>query len=168
LLLSVIMIINGRSITAKAMMNEATVVSTKKITKRTYHGKKGNIYSSAKLTNLRYKMKKHTHTTWTATKQAVVKRNGKQAVLSYIKAGSKKGWIYSKYLITGKAPTKKATRATKILSTNNPKKYVAAYNRFSGKGHPLTERGERGYMPEDDKFLKKTGFSYKMYKFYVN
>jgi len=70
----------------------------------------GNIYSSAKLTHRKYKMSKYRYTTWTATKKAVIKNHGKKGTLAYIKSGSKSGWIYKKYLRSGKAPFNKQKR----------------------------------------------------------
>lgn len=84
------------------------VLSTTRITRTAYHGRQGNIYSSAKLTKVRYHLNKYQHTTWYATKRATVKKHGKKASLTYITAGAKKGWIYSKYLAIGKAPVNKA------------------------------------------------------------
>jgi len=53
-------------------------------------------------------MKNYKYTTWYGTKKATIKKAGKKrASLTYIKAGKKKGWIYSKYLTAGKAPINK-------------------------------------------------------------
>lgn len=84
------------------------VISTTSVAKQAYHGKKGNIYTSAKLSKRHYVMKHYKYTTWYVTKQAVIKNNGKKGTLAYIKSGKKSGWIYKKYLTVGKAPVNKA------------------------------------------------------------
>ena len=59
--------------------------------KKAYHGKKGYIYSSAKLTHKKYNMKKYKHTTWYRFKKANIKKTGKKrASLTYINAGKKR------------------------------------------------------------------------------
>jgi len=100
--------------TANAKTKKAKVLSTTKIAKAAYHGKHGNVYSSAKLTKVRYRMAKYKHTTWYGTKHALVKKNGKKVSLTYIKAGSKKGWIYSKYLNVGRVSVKKDKAKTPL------------------------------------------------------
>lgn len=96
--------------TPASAKSKVKVISTSKVAHKTYHGKKGNIYSSAKLTHRKYKMSKYRYTTWTATKKAVIKNHGKKATLAYIKSGKKAGWIYKKYLTAGKAPFNKQKR----------------------------------------------------------
>lgn len=131
------------------------------VSKKLYHGKRGNVYSNAKLARVRYRMKDYKYTIWSVTKQAIVENNGRQASLSYIVSGKKKGWIYSKYLSAGKAQTKLAARSARILSTGSSKKYVTAYKHFSAKGHPLTQRGD---SPIDSKTLKRSGFTDKQFR----
>ncbi|TGD19541.1 hypothetical protein [Levilactobacillus suantsaiihabitans] len=96
--------------TPASAKSKVKVISTSKVAHKTYHGKHGNIYSSAKLTHRKYKMSKYRYTTWTATKKAVIKNHGKKATLAYIKSGKKAGWIYKKYLTAGKAPFNKQKR----------------------------------------------------------
>lgn len=96
--------------TPASAKSKVKVISTSKVAHKTYHGKRGNIYSSAKLTHRKYKMSKYRYTTWTATKKAVIKNHGKKATLAYIKSGKKAGWIYKKYLTAGKAPFNKQKR----------------------------------------------------------
>lgn len=139
------------------------VMSTAKISKTITHGRKGNVYSDAKLTKRYYQMKKYKHTTWYATKRATIKKDGKLSSLTYIKSGKRKGWIYSKYLIAGKAP-KRVSRAAKILSTNNPKKYEAAYKKFTAKGIVLTARGG---VPINKNAYRCAGLTLKEYKVFL-
>lgn len=87
------------------------VLSTKKVAKQAYHGTKGNLYSSAKLTHRKYQLKKYQYTTWYSYKKSVIKQNGKKRTYYYVKAGKKAGWIYSKSLQAGKAPA-----ANRVLS----------------------------------------------------
>ncbi|GEO69613.1 hypothetical protein [Levilactobacillus acidifarinae] len=110
------------STTASASTKKVRVLSVTKIAKAIYHGQKGNIYSSDKLTKKRYHMKSYPHTNWHATKQAIVKKHGKKVSLTYITAGKKKGWIYSKYLMAGKAPAAKVTGNTKIKNNSSKTK----------------------------------------------
>lgn len=110
-----VMVLGLAPTTANAKV-KAKILSTTPISRTTYHARRGNIYSSAKLTKVRYHMTKYRYTTWHATKRATVKKHGKKAKLTYIKAGSKKGWIYSKYLKKGKAPVNKAKVMANDLS----------------------------------------------------
>jgi len=96
--------------TPASAKSKVKIISTSKVAHKTYHGKKGNIYSSAKLTHRKYKMSKYRYTTWTATKKAVIKNHGKKATLAYIKSGNKAGWIYKSNLRAGKAPFNKQKR----------------------------------------------------------
>ncbi|MGX6427581.1 hypothetical protein [Levilactobacillus yonginensis] len=99
--------------------SKVKVLSTAKVAKQAYHGKKGNIYSSAKLTKRRYRMNHYKYTTWYAYKKATIKNNGKKAKLTYIKSGKKSGWIYSKYLTAGNAPINKQKRLEDIYVAYN-------------------------------------------------
>lgn len=108
LVLGLALTVGSTATVADAATKKASVISTTKIAKAAYHGRRGNIYSSKKLTKVRYRMTKYKYTTWYATQRATVKKNGKKISLTYIKAGSKKGWISSQYLTSGKAPVNKA------------------------------------------------------------
>ncbi|MGP4117733.1 hypothetical protein ACS4N0_11295 [Levilactobacillus zymae] len=110
------------STTASASTKKVRVISVTKVTKAIYHGQKGNIYSSDKLTKKRYHMKSYPHTNWHATKQAIVKKHGRKVSLTYITAGKKKGWIYSKYLMAGKAPAAKGTGNAKVKNNSSKTK----------------------------------------------
>jgi len=101
--------------TSASAKSRVKVISTTSVASQAYHGKKGNIYTSAKLSKRHYVMKHYKYTTWYVTKQAVIKNNGKKGTLAYIKAGNKSGWIYKKYLTAGKAPVNKA----KILANDS-------------------------------------------------
>ncbi|WP_143461296.1 hypothetical protein [Levilactobacillus enshiensis] len=101
--------------TSASAKSRVKVISTTSVAKQAYHGKKGNIYTSAKLNKRHYVMKNYKYTTWYVTKQAVIKNNGKKGTLAYVKAGNKAGWIYKKYLTAGKAPVNKA----KILANDS-------------------------------------------------
>lgn len=116
----------GGATTANAASKKTKVLSTVNIAQINYHGKKGNIYSSAKLTKVRYRMDKYKYTTWHATKRATIKKNGKMASLTYVKAGVKKGWIYSKYLTKGKAPVNRAKQ--KVTQLEND---ISNFNRIA-------------------------------------
>jgi len=107
--LSIVLVAPSLTTPASAK-SKVKVLSTSKVAHKTYHGSMGNIYSSAKLTHRKYKMSKYRYTTWTATKKAVIKNHGKKGTLAYIKSGSKSGWIYKKYLRSGKAPFNKQKR----------------------------------------------------------
>ncbi|MFC6207491.1 hypothetical protein [Levilactobacillus tongjiangensis] len=107
--LSVVLVVPSLTTPASAK-SKVKVLSSKNVASKTYHGSTGNIYSSAKLTHRKYKMSKYRYTTWTATKKAVIKNHGKKGTLAYIKAGKKSGWIYKKYLRSGKAPFNKQKR----------------------------------------------------------
>jgi len=125
LALGLALIIPGMTTPADAA-SKVKVLSTTKIAKQAYHGKKGYIYSSAKLTRKTHKMKNYRYTTWYGTKKAIIKKTGKKrASLTYIKAGKKKGWIYSKYLTAGKAP---------INKNKNLKDDIAKFNRAAMLG----------------------------------
>lgn len=70
------------------------------------HATTGTIYSSAHLTKVAHYAKNYSHTTFTRTNQAKVKKsNGKVAIYQYIKAGNTKGWIWHSYLKDGSAPS---------------------------------------------------------------
>lgn len=116
----------GGTTTANAASKKAKVLSTVKIAQTNYHGKKGNIYSSAKLTKVRYRMGKYKYTTWHATERATIKKDGKKASLTYVKAGAKKGWIYSKYLTKGKAPVNRAKQKATQLKND-----ISNFNRIA-------------------------------------
>ncbi|MFD1419465.1 hypothetical protein [Lactiplantibacillus songbeiensis] len=121
-----LMLVLGLTLVAPGMTTPANaaskvkVVSTTGIAKTAYHGKKGYIYSSAKLTKKKHNMRNYKYTTWYGTKKATIKKTGKkQASLTYIKAGKKHGWIYSKYLTAGKAPVNTAKiRQNEVLKYN--------------------------------------------------
>lgn len=119
--------------------SKVKVISTSKVAHKTYHGKKGNIYSSAKLTHRKYKMSKYRYTTWTATKKAVIKNHGKKATLAYIKSGKKAGWIYKKYLTAGKAPFNKQKRLNNTYTA-----YMKALMQASAD-HQITPNGSTYY-----------------------
>jgi len=121
-----LMLVLGLTLVAPGMTTPANaaskvkVVSTSKIAKKAYHGKKGYIYSSAKLTKKKHNMKNYKYTTWYGTKKATIKRAGKKrASLTYIKTGKKKGWIYSKYLTAGKAPINKNKKLKDDIASFN-------------------------------------------------
>ncbi|MFC6275262.1 hypothetical protein ACFQET_07010 [Levilactobacillus tangyuanensis] len=128
--MSFALVLPGMVTPASAKSSKVKVVSTKGVAKKAYHGSKGNLYSSAKLTHRKYQMKKYKYTTWTASKQATIKRNGKKATLTYIKSGKKAGWIYKKYLTAGKAPYNKPARL---------KKTYLAYNSIIEKGTSIIQ-----------------------------
>ncbi|WP_367295197.1 hypothetical protein [Levilactobacillus yonginensis] len=107
--LSIVLVAPSLTTPASAK-SKVKVLSSKNVASKTYHGSTGNIYSSAKLTHRKYKMSKYRYTTWTATKKAVIKNHGKKGTLAYIKSENKSGWIYKKYLRTGKAPFNKQKR----------------------------------------------------------
>ncbi|WP_125581438.1 hypothetical protein [Levilactobacillus cerevisiae] len=107
--LSLVLVVPSLTTPASAK-SKVKVISTNNVASKVYHGSAGNIYSSAKLTHRKYKMSKYRYTTWTATKKAVIKKNGKKATLAYIKSGSKAGWIYKSNLRAGKAPFNKQKR----------------------------------------------------------
>lgn len=111
------MTVAGAPVTANAAKTK--VLSTHKIAKKAVHGRNGNIYSGVKLSKVSHKLKNYKYTTFYATKKAVVKKHGKKAHVTYIKSGSKKGWVYSKYLVNGKAPFNKAKQMKKEISTAN-------------------------------------------------
>ncbi|MFC6181967.1 hypothetical protein [Lactiplantibacillus daowaiensis] len=115
---------------ADAASKKATVVSTTALAKTAYHGKKGYIYSSAKLTKKKYNMKNYKYTTWYGTKKATIKKSGKKASLTYITSGKKHGWIYSKYLTAGTAPINKQKRLENT---------IVAYNRAVMLGSSSTK-----------------------------
>ena len=81
-------------------------VSVKKVTKAAYHkaSNTGAFYNQShtkKVVNL----STHPYTTYYVTKQAVMKNGSKKAVFYYAKSGSGiGGWIWNKYLTTGKSP----------------------------------------------------------------
>ncbi|WP_338208121.1 hypothetical protein [Lactiplantibacillus paraxiangfangensis] len=120
LVLGLALVAPSLTTTADASSKKVKVISTTQVAKKAYHGKKGYIYSSAKLTKKKYNMKKYKYTTWYRSKKAKIKKSGKKSSLTYITAGKKKGWIYSKYLIAGKAPINKK----KIMKND-----LIAYNR---------------------------------------
>ncbi|WP_318766904.1 hypothetical protein [Lactiplantibacillus carotarum] len=106
---SLALVVAGSTTNADAA-GKVKVLSTKTVAKRAYHGKSGNIYSSAKLTHRKYQLKKYKYTTWYAYKQSVIKQSGKKRTYVYIKSGKKAGWIYKKSLKAGKAPVNKQAR----------------------------------------------------------
>lgn len=108
LVAGVAMLVAGTPVIANAAKTK--VLSTRNIATTQVHGRLGNIYNSVKLSRVSHKMKNYRYTTWSASKKAVVKKNGKKAYVTYIKSGSKHGWIYSKYLTNGKAPFNKQKR----------------------------------------------------------
>lgn len=118
--LGLALVIPSATTSANAASKKVTIVSTKTIAQTAYHGKKGYIYSSAKLTKKSHHMTNYKYTTWYGTKKATIKKSGKKSSLTYITSGKKHGWIYSKYLTVGKAPINKAK-----LRQND----IVAYNR---------------------------------------
>lgn len=85
------LIVPSLTTTADATSKKVKVISTTHVAKKAYHGKKGYIYSSAKLTHKKYNMKKYKHTTWYRFKKANIKKTGKKrASLTYINAGKKR------------------------------------------------------------------------------
>lgn len=90
-------VLPSTGLTANAKTRSAKVISTKSITKSTYHINAGYLYSSAKLTKKTHKGQNYLKTTFYATKSATVKKtNGKKAVYYYIanSKGSVKGWAW--------------------------------------------------------------------------
>ncbi|KRK94133.1 hypothetical protein FD25_GL000953 [Levilactobacillus acidifarinae DSM 19394] len=85
--------------------SKTKVISVTKVARQAYHGKKGNVYKTAKLSKVAYRLNKTKSTTWYVTKQAVVKKHGKKVQVKYVqnKAKTKKGWVYSSNLKAGKA-----------------------------------------------------------------
>lgn len=106
---SLALVVAGSTTNADAA-GKVKVLSTKTVAKRAYHGKSGNIYSSAKLTHRKYQLKKYKYTTWYAYQQSIIKQSGKKRTYVYIKSGKKAGWIYKKSLKAGKAPVNKQAR----------------------------------------------------------
>lgn len=94
----------GAPTTANAA-SKTKVISVTKVARQAYHGKKGNVYKTAKLSKVAYRLNKTKSTTWYVTKQAVVKKHGKKVQVKYVqnKAKTKKGWVYSSNLKAGKA-----------------------------------------------------------------
>lgn len=117
LVLGLSLSVGGLSATAEAANKGAKVISSTRIATATYHGRRGNIYSSKKLTKVRYRLAKYKYTTWSATARAKVKKNGHKISLTYIKAGSKKGWVYSRDLTRGKAPVNRSKVVANDMSS---------------------------------------------------
>ncbi|CAJ1225259.1 hypothetical protein [Lactiplantibacillus xiangfangensis] len=140
LVLGLALVAPSLTTTADASSKKVKVISTTKVAKKAYHGKKGYIYSSAKLTKKKYNMKKYKYTTWYRSKKAKIKKSGKKSSLTYIKAGKKKGWIYSKYLTAGKAPINKK----KILKND-----LTAYNRAMMSASPELQSNLQELSPND-------------------
>ncbi|MFC6290579.1 hypothetical protein [Levilactobacillus angrenensis] len=143
--------------TPASAKSKVKVISTSKVAHKTYHGKHGNIYSSAKLTHRKYKMSKYRYTTWTATKKAVIKNHGKKATLAYIKSGKKAGWIYKKYLTAGKAPFNKQKRLYNTYSA-----YMKALMQASA-GSQRTPNRDDGYEGMADSISDNFGNVYYDY-----
>ena len=145
--LSLALVVPAETTSASAK-SRVKVISTTNVAKRAYHGKKGNIYTSAKLSKRHYVMKHYKYTTWYMTKKAVIKNKGKKGTLAYIKAGNKSGWIYKKYLTAGKAPVNKAkilendsisfNRAMLSASSQLQDEATGSYDGYKDMGSRLT------------------------------
>lgn len=171
LVLGLALVAPSLTTTADASSKKVKVISTTKVAKKAYHGKKGYIYSSAKLTKKKYNMKKYKYTTWYRSKKAKIKKSGKKSSLTYITAGKKKGWIYSKYLTAGKAPINKK----KIMKND-----LTAYNRAimsassELQGHAVNSNGDyetmgyglTGYWYHEENAAKDKVAVLKVYKIF--
>jgi len=73
-----------------------------KVKRTAYHAKKGNIYTSTKLTKICAKAKTYQNVTLYVTKHATLKQNGKKKVFYYINSKQVKGWLWRGYLRAGK------------------------------------------------------------------
>lgn len=102
--MSLALMVAGAPTTANAA-SKTKVISVTKVARQAYHGKKGNVYKTAKLSKVAYRLNKTKSTTWYVTKRAVVKKHGKKVQVKYVqnKAKTKKGWVYSSNLKAGKA-----------------------------------------------------------------
>lgn len=114
-------VLPSTGLTANAKTRSAKVISTKSITKSTYHINAGYLYSSAKLTKKTHKGQNYLKTTFYATKSATVKKtNGKKAVYYYIanSKGSVKGWAWRGNLskINLKALNQRKSDIKKVLA----------------------------------------------------
>ncbi|MFD1456148.1 hypothetical protein ACFQ44_10770 [Levilactobacillus lanxiensis] len=156
--LSIVLVAPSLTTPASAK-SKVKVLSTSKVAHKTYHGSMGNIYSSAKLTHRKYKMSKYRYTTWTATKKAVIKNHGKKGTLAYIKSGSKSGWIYKKYLRSGKAPFNKQKRLNDtytaylkaLMPVNRTDKYTPTERSYDALASSIENSwGDNGYNGEDE------------------
>lgn len=171
------MTVAGIPATANAA-SKTKVLSTRKIAATTVHGRQGNIYSGVKLTKVRYNLKHYRYTTWTASKKAVVKKNGKKAYVTYIKSGAKHGWVYSRYLTNGKAPFNKvkkmkndmlATKRAALSSGSaNVQSTVRDQSTYEDLGYALTHSGGFGWWGDDmeDRLQDQAGLLniYDVYK----
>jgi len=155
--LSIVLVAPSLTTPASAK-SKVKVLSTSKVAPKTYHGSMGNIYSSAKLTHRKYKMSKYRYTTWTATKKAVIKNHGKKGTLAYIKSGSKSGWIYKKYLRSGKAPFNKQKRLNDtytaylkaLMPVNGDDKEAPSERSYDALAGSIADSwGNNGYYGED-------------------
>ncbi|WP_203640330.1 hypothetical protein [Levilactobacillus andaensis] len=147
--------------TSASAKSRVKVISTTSVASQAYHGKKGNIYTSAKLSKRHYVMKHYKYTTWYVTKQAVIKNNGKKGTLAYIKAGNKSGWIYKKYLTAGKAPVNKAkmiandsvsfSRAMMSASSGLQDHSIGTYDSYEDLGGQLMSPYSYGSGADENK-----------------
>jgi len=161
--LSLVLVVPSLTTPASAK-SKVKVISTNNVASKMYHGSAGNIYSSAKLTHRKYKMSKYRYTTWTATKRAVIKKNGKKATLAYIKSGSKAGWIYKSNLRAGKAPFNKQKRLNNtymaylkaLMPVNEHKKSMPSERSYSGLAGSIQDSwGYNSYSDDEVKVATK-------------
>lgn len=151
--------LGGLSTTVYSATN-ARVLSTATVSPKIYHGNQGTIYRNLQLTKPHYRMKNYSHTNWRGTKRARIRKDSRTISLTYITSGTKKGWVYTKQLIPGKAP-KSNSRAAKLFSVKNPQKFLAAYRKFTGSGHGIFQRGSE---PIGKNYVRMAGLTPTEYR----
>ncbi|MFC6181439.1 hypothetical protein [Lactiplantibacillus daowaiensis] len=156
--------------------NAATTYQRGKITKvasKSYYaqrqtGKTYQLTGTAKKVTLKanHALKNYTKTTWVATKQTKITKNGKQYLYYYVKNSKNgaTGWVYSKYLTAGKnfqATTAKTTTATKYNQAKAGKLYTLtgsnAYVKFS---NGVALKADTTYTQTQQRYVYKAGKKY--------
>lgn len=127
--------------TAQAKTSAARVVTTTKVAAKTYHvTKKGNVYTSTKLTKVRTQARVHANVT--VTKQAKLRQNGKQVNYRYITTKKYRGWLKSNHLKAGRYQIKSDKFNVKAAN----KAFLATVNQYRHKHNTAPIKQAKAYQ----------------------